>query len=318
MVPSIDRMNAAQLSSYGPPSNLQIVQVAKPGTLTRTDVLIRVVASGFNPIEWKVRSGAMAQALGRDLPAVLGWECAGVVEKLGSDVRGFAVGDAVLALTPFSRDGTHAEFVAVEQAHLAHKPASLSFEQAAAVPMTAQAAWSLLDASGSQQGKRVLVLGAGGSVGHWLVQLVKQQGAQVCATASGLDVQAVLALGADDVLDHRKMSIEQFAPVDTVFDLVGGTTQASAWKLVKAGGQLLSIASPPDASLAVQPDVRGQFVFTQPRGTVLAEIAKRIDAGRLVPLAVSSVRPLDDIADIHAQAEAGSLRGKTVLRIGAA
>lgn len=176
----------------------------------------------------------------------------------------------------------------------------------------------MLDAADPQQGKRVLVLGAGGSVGHWLVQLVKQQGAQVCATASGADVQAVLALGADEVMDHRTVGIEQFEPVDTVFDLVGGETQARAWALVKAGGQLVSIASPPDASLARQPDVRGQFVFTQPRGTVLAEIARRIEAGRLVPLAVASVHALGDIAEIHAQAEAGRLRGKTVLRIGSA
>ncbi|MBC7484710.1 MAG: NADP-dependent oxidoreductase [Rhizobacter sp.] len=310
-------MKAAQLSSFGPPTQLQIVEVSRPEVLEPADVLVRVVTSGFNPIEWKVRSGAMGQALRRPLPAVLGWECAGVVENLGSEVKGFSVGDEVFALTPFSRDGTHAEFVAVDQNHLAHKPASLSFDQAAATPMTSQAAWSMIEAAGLLQGKRVLILGAGGSVGHWLVQLAKEQGAHICATASGLDLQAVLALGADDVLDHRTMSIDQFEPVDIVFDLIGGEQQASAWKLIKAEGQLISIASPPDASLASALDVRGQFVFTQPRGVVLAEIARRIDAGRLLPLAVAAVRPLGDIAAIHAEAEARSLRGKTVLRIGA-
>lgn len=315
MLPSIGRMKVAQLSSFGPPTQIQIVEVFRPEVLEPADVLVRVFSSGFNPIEWKVRSGAMGQALHRALPATLGWECAGVVEKLGDDVKDFSVGEQVFALTPFSRDGTHAEFVVVDQAHLARKPASLSFEQAAAAPMTSQAAWSMIEASGSLKGRRVLILGAGGSVGHWLVQLAKGQGAQICATASGLDMQAVLALGADDVLDHRTMSIEQFEPVDIVFDLVGGELQARSWKLIKPDGKLTSIASPPDASIARRPDVNGQFIFTQPRGSVLAEIGKRIDAGHLIPLPVSLVRPLADIVEIHAMAEAGNLHGKTVFRI---
>ena len=159
-------MKAARIASFGKPAALLIVDINRP-TLERTsDVLVRVIASGVNAIEWKIRSGAMAQALGRPLPATLGWECAGIVEAVGDAVSGLRVGDAVHGYPEFTRDGTHAEYVVVDFGQFALKPASLFFEQAAAVPMTAQAAWSALEAAGDVAGKLALVHGAGGAVGH--------------------------------------------------------------------------------------------------------------------------------------------------------
>ena len=311
-------MQAARLHAFGPSTEIQVTDAPAPDPLAPHDVLVRVVASGVNPIEWKIRSGAMAMALGRPLPITLGWECAGIVEQVGTEVTGFLPGQAVYAYPEFTRDGTHAELVVIHHLQLARKPESLTFEQAAAVPMTAQAAWSLLEAAGEVVGRRVLVHGAAGSVGHWLVQLARQRGAQVLATCSTADMQQVLALGAHEVIDYRTRRFEDFGKVDVVFDLVGGETQTRSWGLLTAGGKLVSIAAPPDRALAEATGAVGSFIFTQPRGAVLTEIALLIDAGRMKPLEVDQVRPLAAVALVHAEAESGGLRGKTVLKVAAA
>jgi len=308
-------MKAARITSFGPADALRIVETDKPTLARSTDVLVRVVASGVNAIEWKIRSGAMAKALGRDLPATLGWEFAGVVEAIASGVRGARVGDAVHGYPEFKRDGTHAEYVVVDAAQLAAKPKSLSFEQATAVPMTAQAAWSALEAAGEISGKRALVQGGGGAVGHWLVQLAKRRGADVTTTASRADLERITALGADRTLDYRTERFEDAGPFDLVFDLVGGETQTRSWSVLGRGGLLISLVQPPDDAKARAAGAAGRFVFTPPRGAVLAEIDALIESARLVPLAVAERRPLAEIAAVHAEGEAGKSRGKTVIAV---
>ena len=305
----------SRIASFGPAHELRIAEIDKPLLSRPTDVLVRVVASGVNAIEWKIRSGAMGKALGRPLPATLGWECAGIVEAAGSAVRELRVGDAVHGYPEFTRDGTHAEYAIVDAAQLAAKPASLSFEQAAAVPMTAQAAWSALEAAGNVAGKRALVHGAGGAVGHWLVQLARQRGAEVTATASRDDLARIAALGAARTLDYRAQRFEDAGPFNVVFDLVGGQTQARSWSVLGPGGLLVSLTQPPDEVKARETGAAGRFVFTQPRGAVLAGIDALIESGRLVPLNVAERRPLDEIASVHADGEAGRNRGKTVLAV---
>ena len=308
-------MKAARITSFGPADELRIDDIETPSLSRACDVLVRVVASGVNAIEWKIRSGSMGKALGRSLPATLGWECAGVVEAVGDAAEGLRVGDAVHGYPEFTRDGTHAEYIVVNAAQLALKPSSLSFDQAAAVPMTAQAAWSALEAAGEVAGKRALVNGAGGAVGHWLVQLAKQRGAQVTATASRGDCAKVAALGADRTLDYRVERFEDAGMFDLVFDLVGGATQTRSWSALGRGGMLVSLTQPPDEAKARETGATGRFVFTQPRGVVLAEIDALIESGRLVPLDVAERRPLEEIAWVHAEGEAGKGRGKTVLAV---
>ena len=310
-------MKAARIESFGPADTLRIVETDMPVIARPSDVLVRVVASGVNAIEWKIRSGAMAQALGRPLPATLGWECAGVVEAVGSAAQGLRVGAAVHGYPEFTRDGTHAEYVVVDAAQLALKPASLSFEQAAAVPMTAQAAWSVLEAAGDVAARRILVHGAGGAVGHWLVQLASQRGARVTATASRGDCAKVGALGAERTLDYRADRFEDAGPFDLVIDLVGGETQTRSWAVLGRGGVLVSLVQPPDPAQAHTTGAAGRFVFTRPRGAVLAEIGALLESGRLVPLEVAQCRPLADIASVHAEGEAGKNPGKTVLAVAA-
>ncbi|MEO9149759.1 MAG: NADP-dependent oxidoreductase [Burkholderiaceae bacterium] len=311
-------MKAARIQSFGPAETLTITETETPVLDRPGDVLVRVMASGVNAIEWKIRNGAMARALGRPLPVTLGWEFAGVVAAVGSAVRGLPVGAAVHGYPEFTRDGSHAEYVLVDAAQLAVKPATLSFEQAAAVPMTAQAAWSVLEAAGDVAGQRVLIHGAGGAVGHWLVQLAKQHGARVTATVSQGDAARVAGLGADRTLDYRVERFEDAGPFDLVFDLVGGETQARSWSVLSSAGLLVSTVQPPDQAQARAAGAAGRFVFTAPRGAVLSEIDALIESRRLVPLDVAQCRPLDDIALVYAEGEAGNRVGKTVLVIGTA
>lgn len=174
-------MRAARIHAFGTVDQLRIEQVERPSP-GPNDILVRVAASGINPIEWKIRAGDMGQALRRPLPATVGWECAGVVEAVGDGVTSIKPGDAVFAYPEFAREGTHADYVTIAAAQAAPKPSSLSFVEAAAVPMTAQAAWTALDAAQLHQGERVLIHGAGGAVGHWLTQLAKRAGVIMAST----------------------------------------------------------------------------------------------------------------------------------------
>ncbi len=237
-------MRAIRAYEFGGADVLRLDDIASP-TVGESDILVRVVASGVNPIEWKIRSGAMARALGRPLPATFGWECAGIVISVGSSVRTFKAGDAVFSYPEFTRGGTHADQVAIAANQVALKTGTLDFAAAAAAPMTAQAAWTALDAAAIKSGERILIHGAGGAVGHWLVQLAKLRGAEVIATASGGQLNAVAELGAQQMIDYREQRFEDIGAVTVVFDLVGGETQERSWALLGVGGRLISTVSPP-------------------------------------------------------------------------
>jgi NADPH:quinone reductase-like Zn-dependent oxidoreductase len=265
-----------------------------------------------NPIEWKIRSGAMARALGRPLPVTFGWECAGIVIAVGSSVTTFKIDDAVFSYPEFFRGGTHADQVAIAAEQTALKPRKLDFAQAAIVPMTAQAAWTALDAAVLKAGERVLIHGAGGAVGHWLVQLAKARGAEVLATASGQQLSSVEALGAARVIDYRQQRFENVGPVAVVFDLVGGETQERSWAVLGNGGRLISTVSPPAPQ---RNGAIGTFVFTPPRGAILAQIAAMLDDATLRPLPIGARLVLSQAAEAHTRGEAGQSPGKMVLMV---
>lgn len=306
------QMKAVQATAFGEADVLSLHDIERP-TPSGRDVLIRVKASGVNPIEWKIRSGAMAKALGRDLPVTFGWACAGVVDAVGPEVSAFHVGDEVCSYPEFTRGGTHAAFVLIDEAQVAPKPASLSFAQASAVPMTAQAAWTALAMAEVQPGERVLIHGAAGAVGHWLIQLANEKGAQVIATASGAGIVEVEALGAGRAIDYRIERFEDAGKVDVVFDLIGGETQARSWAILGVGGRMVSTAMPPDTTKADAVGAKGIFVFTPPDGRVLADIVRKIDAGALKPLPIAREMPLKDAAEAHRLGETGKAGGKMAL-----
>jgi len=305
-------MKAVRIHAFGDASVLTLEDVPIP-VPTKDDLFVRVMASAVNPIEWKIRSGSMKQALGRDLPVTFGWACAGIVEAVGPAVTTFRVGDEICAYPEFTRGGTHAQFVLISETQSALKPSNLSFVQASAVPMTSQAACTALQAADVQPGERVLIHGAAGAVGHWLVQLAKEKGYHVIATASGQGCEDVRALGADRAIDYRTERFEDAGKVDVVFDLIGGETQARSWAILGSGGRLVSTAMPPDTAKAEAMGAKGTFVFTPPSGQMLTEIARRIDAGKLKPLIVVREFPLAEAAEAHRLGETGKASGKMAL-----
>jgi NADPH:quinone reductase-like Zn-dependent oxidoreductase len=191
-------MKAARIHGFGGPDvvTLEDVTVLWPRP---EEILVRVIASGVNSIEFQVREGHMQETFSASLPLTLGWACAGVVAAVGAQVRRFEIGDAVFAYPGLARGGTHAEAVTLPANCAALRPRNMTFEQAAAAPMTAQTAWAIMSAAGIRPAEQVLIHGADSAIGHWLVQLVHRAGAYVIATASRADLSRVRALGADEL-----------------------------------------------------------------------------------------------------------------------
>lgn len=309
-------MKAARIHTFGGADVLQIDEIDVP-TPKPGEVLIRVVASSINPIEWKIRSGAMAKAIGRDPPVTLGWDCSGVVERTGGDGARFRAGDAVMTYPEFGAGGTHAEYVVVKADQVALKPSTISFADAAALPMAGGAAWQCIVAVGAvEAGKRVLIHAASGGVGTIAVQLAKARGAIVYATTSRENLSLVRDLGADEVIDYQSSRFEAVArDMDLVVDLLGGETQLRSWSTLKPGGLLVGTATPPDQERAKTAGVRTAFIYTPPRGDLLAEIGAMVDAFKIRPV-IGQEFGLWDVRKAHALSESGRSRGKIVLHVG--
>jgi NADPH:quinone reductase-like Zn-dependent oxidoreductase len=230
------------------------------------------------------------------LPAIPSYELAGVVE-----------GEPVYALTPFDRDGVAAEYAAVPEHLLAPKPRTLDAVQSAAVPLPALSAWQgLFDHGALAEGERVLITGAAGGVGHFATQLARWRGAHVIGAASSARADTVRRLGADEAVD----STDGLAPVDLVFDTVGGELLERSAAIVKEGGRLVSVAEEPAADAPVET----HYFVVEPKREQLAEITALIDGRRLRP-AIDSVFPLADAPAAFERSMAAGKEGKVVIRV---
>ncbi len=309
-------MKAVRIHAYGGPEMLHYEENVPRPILKPDDLLIRVQAAAVNPVDWKIREGALQGLLHHTLPLTLGWDVSGEVVEVGSDAGGFKVGDAVYARPDIERDGAYAEYIAIKASEVAYKPATLDHLHAAAVPLTALTAWqALVDAAQLQAGQTVLIHAAAGGVGSLAVQLAKARGARVIATASAVNTGLVTGLGADQFINYTQTRFETVVKdVDVVFDTVGGDTQERSWQVLKPGGILVSIVSPPPETTATEHDVRSAFVFVQPSGQQLTAIAELIDAGRMKPL-IHTILPLSEFRQAHAISQGGHARGKIVLRV---
>jgi NADPH:quinone reductase-like Zn-dependent oxidoreductase len=231
------------------------------------------------------------------LPAIPSYELAGVVED----------GELVYALTPFDRDGVAAEYAAVPDDLLAPTPRTLDAVQSAAVPLPALSAWQgLFDHGALAEGERVLITGAGGGVGHFATQLARWRGARVVGAASGARADAVRRLGADEVVG----STDGLAPVDLVFDTVGGALLERSAAVVKKGGRLVSVAEEPPVSAPVE----AHYFVVEPKREQLVEITALIEAGHVQP-AIDSVFPLTDARAAFERSMAAGKAGKVVIRV---
>jgi NADPH:quinone reductase-like Zn-dependent oxidoreductase len=308
-------MKAVCIYSYGGPEVLVYEDAPRPHP-DAGEVLVRVHAAGINPVDWKIREGHLKETLHHTLPLVLGWDVSGVVEALGSGLTRLKLGDEVFSRPDISRDGAYAEFIVIREAEVALKPKSIDHIHAAALPLAGLTAWqTLFDAAGLAAGQRVLIHAAAGGVGSLAVQLAKGKGAHVIGTAAAHNHDFLRKLGADQVVDYDTERFEDAVqPVDVVLDTIGGDTQERSWQVLKPGGILVSVVSPPLAATAAAHGVRQAFVFTQPNAGQLAELARLADAEKLKAI-VETVLPLSDATRGQELSARGHTRGKIVLRV---
>jgi NADPH:quinone reductase-like Zn-dependent oxidoreductase len=274
-------------------------------------VLVRSRAAGVNPVDMAIRAGHLAGAYPHHFPIVPGWDLAGVVEAVGPAVVDFAPGDEVFGY--LRRDdvqwGTAAELVPAPQRCLAHKPSSLSFTEAGAVPLAGLTAYqALTEALAVGEGDRVLVHRAAGGVGFFAVQIAAALGAHVIGTASPRNHAFLTDAGAAEVLDYSAGPIsEQLSePVDAVLDLIGGPALADAPKQVRDVARIASIVDP------VVNDMGGRYVFVRPERHDLEELARMADAGQL-RVVIAKAFPLAQTAQAQELVAGGHVRGKVVV-----
>lgn len=308
---STQTMRVIQIHSYGGPEVLKIEEKARPEP-QMGEVLLRVYAAGVNPIDWKIRQGLMKASMPVTFPYTPGIEVAGVVEEVGPGVTAFKRGQAVLAQT---REGAYAEYITIPVEALALKPQTLSFAEAATIPVGATTAWrALFDHGGLTAGQRVLIQGAAGGVGLFAVQLAKWKGAQVIGTASTANLDFVHGLGADAVVDYTTTSVEDIAQdVDVVLDGVGGKTLSSSLAALRQGGTLISIVGPPPQEEAQARGVRAMMS----RGAAsvpLQMLTQLINEGHL-KVTAGKTFPLSDVQQAHEYSRSGHGRGRIVLQI---
>jgi NADPH:quinone reductase-like Zn-dependent oxidoreductase len=311
-------MKAARLYAYGAPDVLKYEDAPRP-TPAADEVLVKVHAIGLNPVDWKTRAGSgMGARYDQHFPKIIGWDISGVVEEVGATVTKFKVGDAVFGMVRFPAEGgAYAEYLTAPQQELALKPANVDYLSAAAIPLAALTAWQAFFEYGDlQSGHRVLIQGAAGGVGHLAAQIAKWKGAYVIGTSSTANVDFVRSLGVDEVIDYSTTNVEEaVAPVDFALNTVGSDVLAQSLKLVKSGGQLISIAGKPDAEAAQKAGVKAASFLVDINEEHLAQIAALMAAGELTTT-ITQVFPLAEAAQAHAAGEARTLRrGKIVLQV---
>src|SRR5881394_266567 len=309
----IPMMKAVVAHQYGGPEVLKFEEVPRPEP-KENEGLVRVIASGVNPADPLTLSGKYAREFGTHLPLIPGYDIAGIVEKTGVKVTKLKAGDAIYGYPTFG--GGWAEYVAVTEGEVAAKPASLSFTEAAAVPMGALTAWqALVDTAQLRAGQTVLIHGGSGGVGSFAVQIAKARGARVIATASTANQDLLRQLGADVAIDYTKQKFEEIAhDVDLVLDPVGRDTLARSYGVVKKGGIVVTIVSRCDEAELTKHNIRGASLSSHPDAKELGEITQLIDNKKLKPI-VTEVLPLTDAAKADAQAATHHTRGKIVLKI---
>lgn len=313
-------MQAIGFRCYGPADVLEALDIARPA-LTPNGVMIRVVAAGVNPADWRFRSGQFRFALRLKLPFVPGADVAGIVEEVGAAVTRVQPGDAVYVMVPPAQGGGYAEYAVAREDQVARMPGNLSFAEAAAVPLTALTALQALrDKANLQPGMRVLICGASGGVGTYAVQIAKALGAHVTATCSGRNVALVQRLGADEVIDYTHHAISDGAPrFDVVFDAVNVVSFRRGRRVLCPNGVMVSVNPFADK---LSPGWLARFrggrrirsLFVQPSGADLATLTAWIEAGQVRPV-IDRYYPLADAAAAQRYSETLRVRGKLVLLV---
>ena len=332
-------MKAFIVDRYGGPDLVRAGETPDP-EVGENDVLVQIHAAGVNPLDSKIRNGEFKQILPYRLPLILGNEAAGVVVRAGSRVRRFKPGDEVYARPGKARIGTFAEFIAIAEDDVAHKPKLLTMEEAASIPLVGLTAWqALVERANLKKGQKVLIHAGSGGVGTFAIQLAKHLGAIVATTASAANFDLVKRLGADTAIDYRKDDFETILKdYDVVLNSLGPETLDKSLRVLKPGGKLISISGPPDPGFAKdigassimrlamrllsyrirrkarRRQVRYSFLFMRASGDQLREITPLIESGVIRPV-VDRVFPFESTKEAMAYVETGRAKGKVVVKV---
>ena len=273
-------MQAIQVNEYGGPEQLKVVEVHKP-IAQRGQVVVRVHAASFNPVDAKQVSGKMREVFPLIFPYFPGFDFSGVIDSVAENISGYQPGDIVYGT---SNGGAYAEFVAVEVNKISPKPRNLSHVEAASLGVVAQTALQALDHAHLEAGQTILIQGASGSVGSAAVQLAKARGAHVIASGSAASLERLRSYGADQVLDYKTTPFESVASnVDAVLDGVGGEVQQRSYAVLKPGGYLIAITQPPSPAEAQKHGVHAMFFSTDSSIDTLQKLTPLIESGQLKP-----------------------------------
>ena len=302
-------MKAIQYHDYGGPEVLVLEEVATPQP-GAGEVLVRVVAAGVNPADWKIRAGLYKAFMNVPMPVIPGLDGAGVIEAIGADVTDFQPGDEVYGILT----GSYAEYALTDVSKIHLKPINLSFEEAAAVPVGALTAWSAVEAANIQPGQQVLVHGAAGGVGLYVVQLAKAKGARVIASVSAKNLDYVRSLGVETALDYNAAPFETvLSGLDAVIDTVGGDLAERSFKVLRPDGIYVTVAGrlAPDAGQA-----EGVRAVSAGRAApeFLTQLSALLKTQELVPV-VGTVFPLAEARAAQELSATGHGRGRILLKV---
>jgi NADPH:quinone reductase-like Zn-dependent oxidoreductase len=304
-------MKAIQYNAFGNSEVIALVEIPKPEIKNENEVLIQVKAASVNPLDMKLRSGSMQQIRPINLPFIPGADVAGIVVATGEKVTQFKAGDQVIAV-PLT--GGYAEYTLANESHVAIKPTNITFEEATSLVVNVGTAQSVLFNEGKlAKGQKVFIQGAAGATGATMIQMAKDCGAYIIATASGEGIALVKSLGADEVIDYKSQDITVLAKdVDLVVDCAGGESQHKLFGVLRPGGKLFSIVTPPSTELAEKYHVDAQFIRANISANSLTAGLALVNEGKLRPI-VSKTFSLVEAAQAQDFVSAGGVNGKVVL-----
>lgn len=332
-------MKAFVINKYSKNGSLQLTEMNVP-EVKENDILVDIHAAGVNLLDSKIKTGEFKLILPYKLPLILGHDVAGVIIKVGKNVKKFKVGDEVYARVRDHRIGTFAEFIAINEADAALKPKNISMEEAASIPLVALTAWQVLvEKAKIKKGEKVFIQAGSGGVGTIAIQLAKHLGATVATTASAKSFDLLEKLGADIVIDYKNSDFEnRLSNYDVVLNSQDKETLEKSLRILKSGGKLISISGPPTPDFAKEikapwfvkiilsllssgirkkakvKNVDYSFLFMKADGEQLNEITKLIEAGIIEPV-MDKVFPFDKTNEALSYVESGRAKGKVVIKI---
>ncbi len=332
-------MKAFSIKKYDKNGDLELTDVPVP-IIKDDQVLVEIHAAGLNLLDAKIKSGEFKLILPYKLPLILGHDVAGVITEVGAKITRFKVGDEIYARVADFHIGAFAEYIAVSEDDLALKPKNITMEEAASIPLVALTAWqALVENAKLKKGQKVFIQAGSGGVGTIAIQLAKHLGATVATTASGNSFEMLKKLGADVLIDYRKEDFETILKdYDVVLNSQDNKTLEKSLRVIKPGGNAISISGPPTKEFAKaiganwliktilslvsfgivkkakKLDVGYSFLFMKADGIQLKEITSLIEAGTIIPV-LDKVFPFSHINEALEYVESGRVKGKVVVKL---